>query len=117
VPEPQTLVGETTTTTGTSDLTTVAENGRQRFSTAFGIGTVLDVFEYYVAHRTLSEWEHGTGHMSATSTLVRDTVIESSNANALVSFSAGTKDVYNGISARDASPFGASSLFVGASFY
>jgi Chaperone of endosialidase len=39
-------------------------------------------------------WEIGTGHLSGASTLVRDTVRQSSNADALVAFAAGTKNVF-----------------------
>jgi len=44
-------------------------------------------------HQSAAEWEVGTGHLSAATTLVRDTVLNSSNSNAAVNFSAGTKDV------------------------
>ncbi len=89
------LVTATTTTTGTGNLTTTASFG-QTFAAAFGVGVTVDVFYYHIFHETISgEWECGTGHMSATSTLVRDTVIDSSNGGALVDFSAGTKRITN----------------------
>ncbi len=93
------LVQETTTTTGTGDLTTASVNGKRSFNTEFGNGATTNVFYYYISHQSAAEWEFGTGHMSAASTLVRDTVISSSNSNNAVNFSAGTKDVVNDMSA------------------
>jgi hypothetical protein len=54
---------------------------------------VADTVYYAIAHRTANEWEVGLGTYSATNTLTRTTVHSSSNANAAVTFSAGTKDV------------------------
>jgi hypothetical protein len=92
------LVHEESTSTGTSDFTLAAVDGKQRFSTAFSTGGT-DVFHYFISNRNAAEYERGTGHMSDSDTLVRDTVIESTNANAAVNFSAGTKDVSNDIPA------------------
>lgn len=86
------LVHETSTTTGTGDFTLTNKNGRQSFNDAFGTGGT-DLFYYYIANAGAAEWEFGTAHLSASSTLVRDTVIDSSNSGSLVNFSAGTKDV------------------------
>src|SRR4051812_4400461 len=98
------LTHETSVTTGTGNFTTTAVNGKQRFSDAgaFGTGATTNVFDYYISNRDVAaEWEHGTGHMSAVGTLVRDTVVASSNANALVSFTAGTKDVTSDVPAAE----------------
>lgn len=86
-------VKDTTTTTGTGDITLsgTAPAGYQTFDAAFGLATY---FYYCIAGQSGSEWEVGTGRLSASTTLVRDTVLASSNAGALVSFSAGTKDVF-----------------------
>jgi len=82
-------VKESTTTTGTGTLTLDgAATGFQSFTTAFGNGVSV----YYVIAGG-SEWEIGIGTTGA-GTLSRDTVLQSSNADALVSFSAGTKDVF-----------------------
>lgn len=94
------LVHETSTTTGTGSLTLVNVNGKNNFNAAFGTGG-SDVFEYFISNQDASEWERGTGSMSDSTTLVRDTVIESTNSNAAVNFSAGTKDVTNDIPALD----------------
>jgi hypothetical protein len=90
------LVHQTATTTGTGNLTLVAENGKQSFNAAFGTGGT-DAFYYFISNRDAAEWEHGTGHLSDATTLVRDTVLNSSNSDNAVSFSAGTKDVINAL--------------------
>lgn len=99
MPAPANLVHETSISTGTGNLTTSAVNGKQRFSTPFGTAATTNVFDYFISNRDAAEYERGTGHMSAVGTLVRDTVIESTNANALVNFSVGTKDITNDVPA------------------
>jgi hypothetical protein len=89
------LVHETSATTGTGNLTVASVNGKQRLSDAFGTGSTEDVFYYFISNRSEAEWEVGTGHMSDANTLVRDTVLASTNSNNAVNFSAGTKDVTN----------------------
>lgn len=95
MPATSDLVHETTTGTGTGNLDLVNENGKRSFNTAFGNGAPTNVFDYFISNRAAAEWERGTGHMSDSDTLVRDTVLASSNAGAAVNFSAGTKDVTN----------------------
>lgn len=88
------LVRQFTTGTGIGNLTlTTVAGGYQTFNGAFGNGASTNVFYYFIFHQTATEWEIGTGHMSDATTLVRDTVLKSSNSNAAVSFSAGTKNV------------------------
>ncbi len=104
MPAPANLVHEISTSTGTGNLTLAAVNGKVRFSDAtygFGTGVTTDVFDYFIANRSAGEWEIGTGHMSDANTLVRDTVVASSNADAAVNFSAGTKDVTNDVPAAE----------------
>jgi hypothetical protein len=85
---------ETSTTTGTGALTLAgAATGYQTFAARYADG---DRFPYVIELQGGSEWEVGTGFVSG-GTLVRDAVQESSNADALVSFSAGTKNVFVGI--------------------
>jgi hypothetical protein len=86
-------VQDTTTTTGTGNITLsgTAPSGFKDFNTAFG----TDVEFYYVIEGVGTEWEVGLGVLTASTTLVRTTVLASSNSNALVSFSAGTKTVFN----------------------
>jgi hypothetical protein len=85
-------VKETTTTTGTGTVTLLgASTGYQSFS---AIGNTNTTY-YTIAGQTGSEWEVGIGtYTSSGTTLARTTVISSSNAGALVNFSAGTKDVF-----------------------
>lgn len=85
-------IKETSTTTGTGNLTLAgAASGFQ----AFSIFANNDTLFYAVVHQTAAEWEVGIGtYVSATPALARTTVLESSNADALVNFSAGTKDVF-----------------------
>jgi len=85
-------VKETSTTTGTGDFTLAgAVSQFEAFSTNFAVGAF---FFYAIVGQTGTEWEVGKGHLSGGTTLVRDQVLQSSNADALVSFSAGTKDVF-----------------------
>lgn len=92
------LVHETSSTTGSTDFTLAAVNGKLRCSTAFGTGAT-NVFVYFISHRTAAEWEYGLGYMSDANTLVRLAVLGSSNAGSAVTFSAGTKDVTNDVDA------------------
>lgn len=98
MPDIANLVHETSSTTGTGAFTLSAESGKQRFSDAFGTGST-PAFWYFISNRSASEWEVGMGHMSDANTLVRDTVLNSTNSGATVNFSAGTKDVANDIPA------------------
>ena len=92
------LVHETATSTGTGNFTLSNKDGRQSFNAAFGTGG-NDVFYYFISHQSAAEWEVGTGSLSASTTLVRDTVLASSNSDAAVNFGAGTKDVTNDVPA------------------
>jgi hypothetical protein len=86
----------TSTTTGTGDITLAgAVTGFKAFSQVCSVG---DTFHYLIeavdgsGNRTGS-WEVGLGTYSAANTLTRTTVHNSSNADAAVSFAAGTKRV------------------------
>jgi hypothetical protein len=85
-------VRETTTTAGTGTVTLGgAVLGFQSFA-AIGNGNVT---YYTIAGQGTSEWEVGIGtYTSSGTTLSRDTVLSSSNGGSLVTFSAGTKDVF-----------------------
>lgn len=92
-------VKETTTTTGTGNVTLAgAESGYRSFNSAFGTNV-----RFYYAIVGGTEWEVGEGYLSASTTLVRDDVMSSSNSNAAVNFSAGTKDVFCTLPAREVS--------------
>ncbi len=91
-------VKETSTTTGTGNVTLDgAATGYQTFNAALGTGTY---FDYCIAAQGGADWEVGCGYLSGATTLVRDSVYDSSNAGAAVSFSAGTKDVFLTFAAR-----------------
>lgn len=83
-------VKETTTTTGTGTLSLAgAATGFQAFSAVLANN---DTTLYAIVGGT--EWEVGLGTWTTGNNLARTTVLESSNADAAVSFSAGTKDVW-----------------------
>ena len=91
-------VKETSTTTGTDALTLAgAATGYRAFS---AVMTTNDTCFYGIALQSGSEWEVGLGTYSGVNTLTRTTVLASSNSNAAVTFSAGTKDVFITIPAR-----------------
>jgi hypothetical protein len=83
-------VQETTTTSGTGDLTLGgAVPGYRSFSTVLANGATTP---YVVVGGT--EWECGRGTMSGTTVLQRTNVTASSNNGSPVNFSAGTKQVF-----------------------
>ena len=87
-------VKETTTTTGTGTVNLGgAETGYESFVS--GVGTTNKTF-YAIELNSAGEFEVGIGTVTDASpdTLSRDTVISSSNVDALVDFSAGTKNVF-----------------------
>lgn len=85
------MVAESSTTTGTGTFTLGgAKNPGRTFATA-GVAT-SDTFKYRISHDVNNEWEVGTGTLASSTTFTRS-VIASSNANALVNFSAGNKTV------------------------
>ena len=84
-------VKETSTTTGTGSFTLDgAVTGFETFSSAIGN---TNTTYYAIALQGGSEFEVGLGTVSA-GALSRDTILSSSNSDALVNFSAGTKDVF-----------------------
>jgi hypothetical protein len=84
-------VTSTTTGTGTFTLGAAAVGGFQTFS-VIGDGNTT---YYTITDSTAAEWEVGIGTYTASgTTLSRDTVLDSSNAGALVNFGAGSKDVF-----------------------
>lgn len=98
MPAPGDLIHQQSITTGTGSLTLTTVNGKRAFNDEFGTGST-DKFDYFIMNNGAAEWERGTGHLSSSTVLVRDTVKASSNANAAVNFSAGTKDIVNDIPA------------------
>lgn len=86
-------VKDTSTTAGSGNLTLSgsAPTGYQTFNAAFGTNVR---FDYAIENSVNGEWEVGVGYLSAATTLVRETVTESSNSGAAVTFSAGTQTVW-----------------------
>jgi len=86
-------VRETTSTTGTGAVTLGgAVGGFQTF--AAGIGNSNTTY-YAISINSESEWEVGLGTLNGdSSTLTRTTVLESSNSDSAVDFSAGSKEVF-----------------------
>lgn len=86
-------VKESSTTTGTGNVTLDgAVDAKFRAFSAVAVNN--DVVEYVIEHQGASEWESGIGTWTTGGVLVRTVVLASSNAGALVSFSAGTKHVF-----------------------
>jgi hypothetical protein len=85
-------VQETTTTTGTGTVTLGgASSGYQSFA-VIGDGNTT---YYAIVDSTAGDWEVGIGtYTSSGTTLSRDTVLSSSNSGSLVSFGAGSKNVF-----------------------
>jgi hypothetical protein len=91
-------VYETSTTTGTGNFTLAGAVPQfQTFASRFTSGTerAADPLYYCIKGQSGTEWEVGRGYLSDSTTLVRLRVFESSNGDAAVNFSAGTKDVFN----------------------
>jgi hypothetical protein len=86
-------VKETTTSTGTTAITLAgAATGYQTFLAAIGDANTT---YYTIADQSGANWEVGVGtYTTSGNTLSRNTVLASSNAGSLVSFVAGTKDVF-----------------------
>jgi hypothetical protein len=87
-------VKETSTTTGTGTIDLAgAETGYEGFVAGVGNGNTT---YYAIELNSANEWEVGIGTVTdaAPDTLSRDTIISSSNSDAAVNFSAGTKNVF-----------------------
>ena len=87
-------VKETSTTTGTGTIDLAgAETGYEGFVAGVGTGNTT---YYAIELNSANEWEVGIGTVTdaAPDTLSRDTIISSSNSDAAVNFSAGTKNVF-----------------------
>ena len=87
-------VKETSTTTGTGTINLAgAETGYESFVSGVGTGNTT---YYAIELNSANEWEVGIGTVTDATpdTLSRDTIISSSNGDAAVNFSAGTKNVF-----------------------
>jgi hypothetical protein len=98
-------IRDTSTTAGTAlgatatfTVSGTAPSGYQTFSARFAVNDA-DI-PVVIAHQTANEWQVCWCTYTTTNTLRVDTVIFSSNADAGVNFSAGTKDVFVSASSR-----------------
>lgn len=87
-------VKDTTTTTGTGTVTLAgsAPTGFRTFASAYGAESRQ--VRYAIVDAGTGDWEAGRGTFDGTTGLARDSVESSSNSGSLVSFAAGTKDVF-----------------------
>lgn len=100
MPAPADLVYQTTTDTGTGNLSLTNIIGKRSFASAFGTGNT-NTFDYFISSKSAAEWEVGVGYIDGTSgALVRSSVLKSSNSDIFVDFTAGTKDCTNDIPAK-----------------
>jgi hypothetical protein len=91
---PRNRVAESTTSTGTGTIALAgALTGFRTFASILTIGDVVpyEIWGVDANGNATGEYEDGIATYSAANTLTRTTVETSSNANALVTFSAGTK--------------------------
>lgn len=85
-------VKETSTTTGTGDFTLAgAVTDFESFNSGIGTGNTT---YYAIVNQGQDEWEVGLGTLIASTTLQRTTIISSSNSDAAVTFTSGSKDVF-----------------------
>jgi len=107
-------VVETSTTEGAGALTLLGSPvGYLPFSPEFALDTS---FEYLIEIEDSSEWEIGVGHLSDATTLVRDSVERSTNADTFVVFSAGLKTVSNILTAATIAALGTTGSSMPPSF-
>lgn len=99
-------IQETSTTTGTGNLTLAgAIAGFQTFASRMSVADTcwysIEAVDAYGI--PTGSWEVGLGTYSATNTLTRTAVYESSNSDAVVSFAAGTKRIALSVAAPNLS--------------
>jgi hypothetical protein len=95
-------VRETSTTTGTGNIALGgAVTGYQTFASALSSG---DTTYYTIADQGGANWEVGIGTFTSPSTLARTTILSSSNGGSVVTFTAGTKDVFISLPASKTVP-------------
>jgi hypothetical protein len=85
-------VKDTSTTTGTGNFT-ISGSPPTGFA-AFSVFDTGQRVRYAIVAQSGGEWEVGRGTMVSSTVIARTEVRRSSNGNALVNFSAGTKDVF-----------------------
>jgi len=101
-------VRETSTTIGTGNFTLAgAVTGYQTFDAALDTG---DTTYYTIADQSGANWEVGIGTFTSPSTLARTTILSSSNGGSVVTFGAGTKDVFISLPASKTNTVAAGNL-------
>lgn len=85
-------VSETTTSSGTGDLTLAGASANcQSFSAAFTVGLR---FSYFIVDSINNTWETGIGYLSDATTLVRETVLDNSlGSTSVLNLGVGSKTV------------------------
>ena len=96
---------DTSTTTGTGNIT-VSGTAASSYITFNQIPSITanDTFWYSIAHTTANEYETGLATWQGSNVFARTVVYQSSNSNALVNFSSGTKNCICGLASSAASP-------------
>jgi hypothetical protein len=85
-------VRESSVSTGTGNFTLAgAVTGYQTFASVMATS---DTTYYTIADQGGANWEVGIGTFTSPSTLARTTILSSSNGGSVVTFTAGTKDVF-----------------------
>jgi hypothetical protein len=85
-------VKETSVSTGTGAFSLAGAVGAYQTFSTIGNGNTT---YYCIAGQTTNQWEVGIGtYTSSTDSISRDVILASSNSNTIVTFSAGTKDVF-----------------------
>ena len=85
-------VKETTTTTGTGDITTAgAVSGFITINTGIGQNIYTS---YVLVDANGTAWETGTGYLSTATNFKRTTVYQSTNSNNAINLSAGTHTIF-----------------------
>jgi hypothetical protein len=88
-------VRDTSISTGVGPTSfAVSGTAPTRYRTLSAVLAVNDTFPYAIIHQSANEWELGLGTYTSANTFTRTTIYSSSNADAAVNFTAGTKDVF-----------------------
>lgn len=107
-------VMESTTTTGTGDITVAgAVNGFRTFASKCEVGDTFDyaIFAVDINARPTGAWETGRGTYTGTNTIERTVIQESSNNDEVVNFAAGIKHIILSHNAQSASSYRFGSFF------
>lgn len=91
-------IAETSTSTGLTNIVLAGAISKyRRFQDGIAVDGGTTTFPYVIEHQGLNEWEVGISYLDTSTQIKRggtQTVLFSSNANAAVNFSAGTKNAF-----------------------